>query len=479
MQDCITSMPEPIVLVISRDDSLVEEIKGIKGRTRVVQFAVCDSPARAGELLENAPVTLILADGAPPAEEAALARLLHQAAVHAAPFVMLLSASGPAQDVSHWLQAGARDCLRRPLDHSKLACLMDLLVNGACPAAGPVVPPPRAFRSEGFQQVLLGPDTIELLEQMRRVVPQETSILLTGEPGTGKTRLARLIHDLSPRRHEPFLVVDCSSGARMESELFGHVRGAFPGADHDLVGKLASAGRGTLVLKEVSALPLPLQGKLLHAMDERGFEPIGANASHPLSARLLASSSLSLEAEVAAGRFRAELYYRLNIVSFNLPSLRERRGTIAPLAQKFLEAFAARHRPELQGLAPEALHALETYPWPGNVRQLQRVVEQAAAQCAGPDLLLVDLPEMIRCPSPPLPVEPRASSRALVVPPAAAGTLAQSKANAELVRITQALRAHGNNRVRAAAELGISRMSLYKKLQKYGLLRLARAGSHP
>ena len=156
----------------------------------------------------------------------------------------------------------------------------------------------------------LGPDVLEILEQLGRVVPQETTLLLTGEAGTGKRRLARLVHDLSPRRDEPFLVVDCGSlePARMESELFGHVQGAFPGADSDCTGRLEAAARGTLVLHKVTALPLTLQAKLLHAMDDRFFEPIGADRGQPLLARLMATSNLSLEEEVAAGRFRAELY---------------------------------------------------------------------------------------------------------------------------------------------------------------------------
>jgi DNA-binding NtrC family response regulator len=176
---------------------------------------------------------------------------------------------------------------------------------------------------------------------------------------------------------------------------------------------------------------------------------------------------------VAAGRFRADLYYRLNVVSFYLPPLRERRAAIAPLACKFVTEFAARYRPEVRGLAAEALRALEAYAWPGNVRQLRNVIERAAALCAGPDLLVADLPEAIGgC-------AVRASAERVVgiaapgVPPRT-GTLAQSKAEAEFLRIREALRKNGNNRVRAAAELGISRMSLYKKLQKYGLLCAAK-----
>jgi two-component system response regulator HydG len=307
----------------------------------------------------------------------------------------------------------------------------------------------------------------ELREQLLRVIPQDMTLLLAGESGTGKTRLARIIHELSPRRNEPFLVVDCGSLSvtLIESELFGHVRGAFTGADRDRSGKLAAAGRGTLLLDEINALPLSLQVKLLRAVDERVFEPVGANKVLPLRARLMAASNAPLEDEVAAAKFRADLYYRLNVVSFYLPPLRERRTAVASLARTFLAEFAARNRPDLQGFAHETLTALESYDWPGNVRQLRNVVEGAAALCPGPDLLVSDLPEPIRCRPPGVASWGAVADNAEPSNP----TLAQTKAQAEVLRITEVLRRNGNNRVRAAAELGISRMGLYKKLHKYRL----------
>ncbi len=313
----------------------------------------------------------------------------------------------------------------------------------------------------------------QLRDQLLRVVPQDTTLLLCGETGTGKTRLARFVHELSPRREEPFLVVDCGalSVSLIESELFGHVRGAFTGADRDRPGKLAAAGKGTLLLDEINALPLPLQAKLLRAVDERVFEPVGANKVQPLRARLIAASNAPLEHEVSAGRFRADLYYRLNVVSFYLPPLRERRSAVACLARKFLEDFAARNRPDLLGLSAEALSTLECYHWPGNVRELRNVVERAAALCEGPELLASDFPSAGAW--------SETCSRAREPEPTTAGedtpanvdspTLAQAKAEAEVLRITEVLRRNGNNRLRAAAELGISRMGLYKKLHKYRL----------
>ena len=320
------------------------------------------------------------------------------------------------------------------------------------------------------------PSLLPSLQRIALVASCDAIVLLTGETGTGKTRLARLVHELSPRRAEPFLVVDCGalSATLVESELFGHAKGAFTGADRDRPGKLAAAAGGTLLLDEVNSLPPPLQAKLLRAADERVFEPVGSNQSQPMRARLVAASNAPLAEEVAAGRFRADLYYRLNVVGFYLPPLRERPGAVGPLAARFLREFAARNRPDVGGLTAEAGRALAAYRWPGNVRELRNVLERAVALCPGPLVGLRDLPEAVRAPETARWAGPRPAAPATSDMPV---TLRQSKAEAEVRRISEALRKHGNNRLRAAAELGISRMGLYKKLHKYGLLEPAAASA--
>jgi DNA-binding NtrC family response regulator len=310
-----------------------------------------------------------------------------------------------------------------------------------------------------------------LMGQITRVAPHDTTLLLTGATGTGKTRLARLIHDLSPRRQQPFLVVDCGSlsPALIESELFGHAKGAFTGADRERKGKLAAAENGTLLLDEINSLPLLLQSKLLRAADSRLFEPVGTNREQPLRARLIVASNVPLEKEVAAGRFRADLFYRLNVVGFLLPLLRDRRDSIAPLARRFLAEFAGRIRPDVIGYTPEALHALKIADWPGNVREMRNVVERAVALCEGPVVGLHDLPESIQGAA--RPRKPSAAPGAKVPDSVTLSTLSESKTELELQRIRQALERHNNNRQRTAAELGISRVALYKKLHRYGLMQ--------
>jgi two-component system response regulator HydG len=295
--------------------------------------------------------------------------------------------------------------------------------------------------------------------------------LLTGETGTGKTRLARLIHSLSPRRNEPFLVIDCGavSPSLIESEMFGHVKGAFTGADKDRPGKFAAAARGTLLLDEVNSLPLPLQAKLLRAVDDRVYEPVGSEKPQTLNARVIAASNTPLDVEVASGRFRADLYFRINVVGFYLPALRDRRSAIAQLADKFLTELAARNRPDINGSGPGVVQALEEYDWPGNIRELRNVIERAVALCPGPLVQLSDLPEAIRQGA------VLGDSRSQIPQVDLLGrtlrppTLSQSKEAAEVLRIKEALAKHNNNRLRAAGELGISRMGLYKKLYKFGL----------
>lgn len=321
----------------------------------------------------------------------------------------------------------------------------------------------------------LADDTIALLlcpeatEQLSRVIGQDTTLLLTGETGTGKTRLAQRIHELSPRRGEPFLVVDCGSlsPTLIESELFGHVAGAFTGADNDRQGKFAAAGKGTLLLDEINSLPLPLQNKLLRVVDDRTFEPVGADQPQPFQARIIVASNVCLRQAALEGQFRRDLFYRLNIVSFELPPLRLRRGVIAPLARQFLTEFAARYRPEITQIDGKALGLLQRHDWPGNIRELSNVIERAVALTPGQIIGPLDLPLAIRNPRIDL------GYRADEAHPGKTLTLVENKDRVELARISEALQKHRNNRLRAAAELGISRMSLYKKLHKYGLMNRA------
>ncbi len=365
------------------------------------------------------------------------------------------------------LRAGATEYWGPTPDDGKLAHLVDVLTmlgRGDSRTATSANSPRLDFRN-----YTLTPEMLDFMDQLRRVLLQDTTLLLLGETGTGKSRLARLIHELSPRRQEPFMIVDCSSLSEslIESEMFGHAKGAFTGADREHSGKFTAAGKGTLFLDEINSLPRHLQSKLLRAVEDHTYEPVGSTRSLPLRARVIAAANVMLEDEVAAGTFRADLYHRLNVVSFFLPPLRERPASIIPLANKFLAAMAERGNRNIRRIAPEARQLLTEHDWPGNIRELRNAIERAVSLAPGEEIAVGDLPEAVR----------DVSSGTAVMPPAEAlpkptesKSLAATTVEAEMLRIRQALVRHGDNRLRAAAELGISRMGLYKKLHRYGMM---------
>jgi two-component system response regulator HydG len=482
----------PTALLVSGDASLIEAVQGVIDSFGDLDLLVAPGPTEARREVAREELALVLVHQDCLSEGDEVTHLVRsiRAAKRLLPTIVLSNRHSPEQALE-MLRLGVADYLCRPIELSRLTYLIDVLtlrarLNRHASAVdvrtGPDQDPelhPYEARAVGRGQpcaVSGAASLARMMDQIRRVAALETTILLGGETGTGKTRLARSIHELSPRHDLPFLVVNCGalSVTLIESELFGHVRGAFTGADRDHSGKFAEVGRGTLLLDEIDALPPPLQAKLLRAVEERQFEPVGSNCSKPVQARLIAASNRALNEEAAASRFRSDLYYRLNVISFTLPPLRERRETIPELAREFAAEFAARSGREIAGISTEALRALLAYDWPGNIRELRNVIERAIALSVSREIQVDDLPEHFQrrgSSSRHVPaVTPAPPERAAAAVAAPAPTLARIKDDAERFRITDALRRHSNNRLRAAAELGISRMTLYKKLHKYGLM---------
>jgi formate hydrogenlyase transcriptional activator len=234
------------------------------------------------------------------------------------------------------------------------------------------------------------PALLETLQKLERVAATDSTVLIHGETGTGKELIARAIHDRSARRAHPLVKVNCGaiSAGLVESELFGHVKGAFTGALDRRTGRFELADGGTLFLDEVSELPLETQVKLLRVLQEGEFEPVGSSRTLHVDVRIIAATNRNLEEEVKAGRFRADLFYRLNVFPLRVPSLRERRSDIPQLVMFFLSRFAKKFGQKMEAVSPETLDALMNYAWPGNIRELQNIIERAAVLSQGKALTL-------------------------------------------------------------------------------------------
>jgi DNA-binding NtrC family response regulator len=304
--------------------------------------------------------------------------------------------------------------------------------------------------------VAVDPASRNILEVAAKLAEPSTTLLITGESGTGKDQLARWIHEAGPRRDSPLLKIDCASlpAELVESELFGHERGAFTGAGAQKPGRLELASDGTIVLDEVAALAPGMQAKLLRVLEERKFERLGGTATLKMEARLMALTNTDLPRAVAAGRFREDLFFRLNVLSIEVPPLRKRREDIGPLATHFLERLGPVHGRPDASLDPAALRMLETYSWPGNVRELKNAIERALIFAKESVLRLADFPEI---------------GRAAGTPSGAGGSL-RSLEEMEKEAIRETLEATRYKIARAAEILGISRKTLLDKRKKYGLM---------
>jgi transcriptional regulator with PAS, ATPase and Fis domain len=309
----------------------------------------------------------------------------------------------------------------------------------------------------------LTPSLVPLAERLALAAANDVAVLLTGETGTGKTYLARLLHDCSSRKDQPFVAVPCGAqpAGLFESAFFGHVKGAFTGADRAKTGKFEAAGHGTILLDEIDTLGLEQQAALLRVIETGEYEPVGSNETKICHARIVVASNWDLEEAVGRGKFREDLYYRMNVLSFRLPPLRERVQDIAPLVRGMVARFGAKFHKSLIDVSPPALAALEAFSWPGNVRQLENFVQQAVLVSGGAQLLLEHLPQQVR------------DYRPVVTTPAAPvrpGSLSQHREQLERDVIQRVLTNSNYSGTRAASALGISRVTLYKKIKKYGLI---------
>jgi transcriptional regulator with PAS, ATPase and Fis domain len=310
-----------------------------------------------------------------------------------------------------------------------------------------------------------------MLDDLSVAASHDITILLIGETGSGKTYLSRLIHDASPRRDEPFIHVACGALPRelIESELFGHAKGAFTSAHADKDGKFVAAGRGTILLDEIDVLGPEQQVKLLRVIEAGEFEPVGSNRTLKSQARLVVASNLDLQPLVEQGRFRPDLYYRLNMLKFDLPPLRKRRVDIIPLAQRFIRKYAEQHGIRIERVDEAFLDALVSYPWPGNVRELEHVMQRAVIYCRNGQLLAAHLPpHIVLCEAGPV------NDPSVKLPTRGATrdtSLEKQVALTEKDLIEEALLRNNFSRTNTARDLGISRVTLYNKMKRYEILK--------
>jgi two-component system, NtrC family, response regulator AtoC len=396
--------------------------------------------------------------------------------------VVMITAHGTVDNAVEALKTGAFDYLTKPFDQLEVRTIVAKALRTRDLSAAEASRPFHEIPPEGARYGIIGqsPSILDLYAVLDRVADTPTTVLITGESGTGKELVARALHESSSRRDKAFIKVNCAAIPKdlMESELFGYERGAFTGAVGSKPGRFELASGGTLFLDELGSIPVEMQVKLLRALQESEFERVGGVRTIRVDVRLIAATNSDLKKEIAQGSFREDLYYRLNVVPIRLPSLRERASDIPLLVMHFIRKFNTRLKKEIDGVEPAALGRLTAYPWPGNIRELENVIERAVLFCDGHELHLSDLPPEVRggpmsssgmdaptsTPTPPPANELASSSTDGLKEQVKA---AMSRLEREL--IVRALEQTSGNVTHAARLLKISRKGLQLKMKELGL----------
>ncbi len=377
--------------------------------------------------------------------------------------VVMITGYGTIESAVEAIKMGAYDYLTKPLKDDEIRFVVERALSQQALLRENRTLKQQLDERYGLDSIV-GHDykMLKIFDLVEAVADSKVTVLIQGESGTGKSLVARCIHRLSERRDKPFVEVACGAipETLLESELFGHVKGAFTGAVNDKMGRFKAADGGTLFLDEIATASPALQVKLLRAIQERQFEPVGSMQTQTVDVRLILATNKDLEEEVEAGRFRHDLFYRINVVTMTLPRLAERIGDIPRLAEHFLAHYSEQSPKKLLGFTPEALDALQRYNWPGNVRELENIVERAVVLSKGSYVTPDDLP-------------PKLLDRSMTMPLTCGEftsmPLRKAIEGPEKAIIEAALRANDWNRQATADVLEINRTTLYKKMKRYGL----------
>jgi len=456
-----TAVRERILIV--DDDRIILDSLGEFLRLEGYQVETATDVASALAVMGRQRVQLLITDvNMPRADGFELLRTIRQR--FADTVVIVITGYGTIESAVEAIKMGAYDYLTKPIIDDEMR-----LVTQRALQQHSLIQENRSLKEQlGLRYSLeniIGSDyrMMKIFDLIESVADTRTTVLLNGESGTGKSLVARAIHQHSSRRDKPFVEVSCGAlpETLLESELFGHVKGSFTGATHDKPGKFTAADGGTIFLDEISAASPALQVKLLRVLQERRFEPVGSNQTQTVDLRVLLASNRDLQEDVKANRFRQDLYYRINVVTIQMPALRERLADIPLLAEHFLSRYRQQLRKEVLDLTPEAVSALRRYTWPGNVRELENAIERAVVLTKGRHIAPDDLPPTV--------VEGAAAAPAQ--PSGEVAPLKQALEGPERRIIEAALAAHHWNRQLTAEALQINRTTLYKKMKRYGLER--------
>ncbi len=380
-------------------------------------------------------------------------------------FVVIMTAHSNLNDAITAIKSGAYDYLEKPVQPEKLSSIVQKAVETQEMVSSLALSNPIFDDDIDSEFVGSSKKMNEVFDLINRLSQVDTTVLIRGENGTGKELVAKAIHFNSPRKHGEFIAINCGAIPEnlMESELFGHEKGAFTGAVERKIGRFQMANKGTIFLDEIGELRPDLQVKLLRVLQERTFVPVGSNREIKTTARIVAATNQNLEKMIEDSRFREDLFYRLNVMPIFLPPLRDRLDDLESLSQYFIRRFNRKHSSSIQGLSSEALEAMKKYRWPGNIRELENVVERAFIVENGPQISLKSLPENIR----------QASHDQVDIhwPKQYSGPLDfdQFKEQTEKEFIVQALKANAGKINKTVAQANIPKNTLLRKIKKYGI----------